>query len=329
MSTYDELLATVKVVRDRTGDPNAWQTGLTPTELAAMITPTTRPEQLDMILAKIRRQHPGVFGSGVESSAPAPQQSEGTTAEAIAGAEAALAHQNSASSQLDLQVISAIMNAHLKTVEGAEALSALQRETEAAVQTRSDLDTPAGARDFQRFLIGKLRDIRTVVMTANLDDTSKSALMAAWTSLYDASKSPTNVAGETRPAAVAASEPTAEPADSGGDPLLDSLLADDPGLLAEDSGPIGTAPAPAMPSALPGIPNLGLGPTPGPGSMGGWGLPAALPGRQEGSETDPASAGLDGEEPEPDPADDDDEHQDDDHGEDVPTAESPPGGRRW
>ena len=27
MSTYDELLATVKVVRDRTGDPNAWQIG--------------------------------------------------------------------------------------------------------------------------------------------------------------------------------------------------------------------------------------------------------------------------------------------------------------
>jgi len=27
MPTYDELLATVKVVRDRTGDPNAWQSG--------------------------------------------------------------------------------------------------------------------------------------------------------------------------------------------------------------------------------------------------------------------------------------------------------------
>ena len=89
---------------------------------------------------------------------------EGDAAEAIAGAEAALAHQNSASSQLDLQVISAIMNAHLKAVEGAEALITLQRETEAAVHNRSDFDTPAGARDFQRFLIGKLRDIRAVVV---------------------------------------------------------------------------------------------------------------------------------------------------------------------
>ncbi len=42
------------------------------------------------------------------------------------------------------------------------------------MRTRPDLDTPAGARDFQRFLIGKPRDIRAVVMNASLDDTSKS-----------------------------------------------------------------------------------------------------------------------------------------------------------
>ncbi|MEM6106532.1 DUF4226 domain-containing protein [Mycobacterium sp. 050272] len=333
MSTYDELLGTVRVVRDRTGDPNAWQAGLTPTELSAVITPTKRPEQLDTILAKIRRQHPGLFGSTAAPPAAAPQRTEGAAAEAIAGAEAALAHQNSASSQLDLQVISAIMNAHLKTVEGAEALSALQRETEAAVQTRSDLDTPAGARDFQRFLIGKLRDIRAVVLTASLDDTSKSALMAAWTSLYDASKSVPSGAGETRPASVASPARAADPVDAGDDPLLDSLLADDPGLLTGESGP-GTAessPAPAMPSATPGIPNLGLGSAPGPGSMGGWGTPGGmpLPWRQEGSESDRAAAGLD-EDPDADSADhqsdEADERTDDEHGEDVSTPESPGAG---
>jgi len=56
------------------------------------------------------------------------------------------------------------------------------------VATRSDLDTPAGARDFQRYLIGKLRDIRAVVAGASLDDTSNSALMAAWTSLYNSTQ---------------------------------------------------------------------------------------------------------------------------------------------
>jgi hypothetical protein len=348
MSTYDELLATVKVVRDRTGDPNAWQSGLTPTELAAVVTPTTRPEQLDTILAKIRQQHTDLFGPGATPAGPPTRRTsdlpqgpsdreQGAAAEAIAGAEAALAHQNSASSQLDLQVISAIMNAHLKTVEGAEALSTLQRETEAAVHTRSDLDTPAGARDFQRFLIGKLRDIRAVVVSASLDDTSKSALMAAWTSLYDAAKSGQSVAGESASVAPVAApargtgQQLPDTADAGWDPLLDPL-ADDPGLLTGDLGPSPTesAGAPAMPSALPGIPTVGLGSTPGPGSMGGWGAPGglALPGRQEGSATDPALQGLD--DLDADPADhesdDPDKRKDDDHDEDVSAAESPPAG---
>ncbi|EUA29464.1 hypothetical protein I548_2654 [Mycobacterium intracellulare] len=63
MSAYDDLLATVKSVRDRTGDPNAWQTGLAPTEVSAVITPTTRTDQLEAIAAKIRRQHADVFGA--------------------------------------------------------------------------------------------------------------------------------------------------------------------------------------------------------------------------------------------------------------------------
>src|SRR5690242_19972907 len=115
MSTYDELLATVKRVRDRTGDPNAWQTGLTRTELTAVVTPTTRSEELDAILFKIRQQHPDLFDARTPPGAPpAPSdRQQGAAAEAIADAEAALAHQNSASSQLDLQVVSAIMNAHL------------------------------------------------------------------------------------------------------------------------------------------------------------------------------------------------------------------------
>ncbi|OBI52266.1 DUF4226 domain-containing protein [Mycobacterium sp. E796] len=289
MSTYDELINTIKSVRDRTGDPNAWQAGLAPNEVAAVITPTTRPDQLEAIVRKIRQQHSDIFGAGV----PVSDREQGEAAEAMAGAEAALAHQNSASSQLDMQVITAILNAHLKSVEGREALSKLQRETEAAVLTRSDLDTPAGARDFQRFLIGKLKDIRAVVLNASLDDTSKSALMAAWTSLYDASKT----GPDDRP--PAATVPVAAPADSttqgpvedletGWDPLLDSMPADDSGLAAADS-PVpatgGGSPAPAAPAAplMPAIPSLGAGSLPGLGGLGG--LP--LPGLGDVGRTDP------------------------------------------
>jgi Domain of unknown function (DUF4226) len=307
MSTYDELLATVKRIRDHTGDPNAWQAGLTRTELVAVITPTTRSEQLDAILLKIRQQHPDLFDARTPPAAPSDRQ-EGAAADAIADAEATLAHQNSASSQLDLQVVSAIMNAHLKTVEGGEALTRLQRETEAAVQTRSDLDTPAGARDFQRFLIGKLRDIRSVVANASLDDTSKSALMAAWTSLYDASKGGP-AAGESREApAAAASAPVrsatqqaTDIADHGWDALPDSVWGDDPGLLAEDSPEPGSTPGSAAPATpvMPSVPNFGAGPIPGlgtiPGSLAGWSGPGGLPLAGPQERTDPAVCGLDDE----------------------------------
>src|SRR5271157_2152097 len=102
MSAYDELLGTVKFIRDRTGDPNAWQMGLAPNEVAAVITPTTRPEQVEAILRKIRQQHSDLFGAGAPAGPPAGRPSEepaappdretGDAAEAIANAEAALAH---------------------------------------------------------------------------------------------------------------------------------------------------------------------------------------------------------------------------------------------
>ena len=319
MSTYLDLLAAVKYVRDRTGDPNAWQTGLTPHEVFAVVNPMTRPERLDTLVTKIRQQQPDLFGpapgampgdprvpprtAGAPPTSPEPQQGE--AAKAIADAEAALAHQNSASSQLDMQVISAILNAHLQTVEGSEALNKLQQETEAAVRTRSDLDTPAGARDFQRFLISKLRDSRAVVANASLDDTSKSALMAAWTSLYDASKNEPAAPNQRPPAAAAPDDspptgagqrPAASP-DAGGDPYLDSLL-DDPGVLAGElpaQDLTAAPPASAMPMApmMPSIPSLGAGSLPGgfsaPGSIPGWSSAGGLPLSRllDGSEREP------------------------------------------
>ncbi len=339
MSTHEELLAAVKLLRERTGDPNAWQQGLAPAEVAAVTSPATGPHELDAILAKIRRQHPTVFDAAAPGAPEtAPDGANGEAAEAIAQAEAVLAHQNSASAQLDMQVVSAILNAHLKTVEGKDALTRLQRETEAAVRTRSDLDTPAGARDFQRFLIGKLRDIRGIVMDASLDDTSKSALMAAWTSLYGASTGGPEPAPAAAPARGAADEP-----DPAWDPLLDPLLAEDPSALAADPpgpGP-GTGPlpaegvvAPAAPTAptLPNIPASGAAPLPGlgtsPGSLGDWGLPS-----REGREGGPDPGLLDPDEAvmlEPDPDPDPDDERDDDASpehDDQHAADPPPAGQ--
>jgi hypothetical protein len=237
---------------------------------------------------------------------PAPDHHEGDAADAIRDAEAALVHQHSATAQLDLQVVAAVLNAHEKTVGGSDALDALKHDVELAVRTRSDLDTAAGARDFQRFLVGKLTAIRAVVASAKLDDTSKSALMAAWSSLYNSSgpdesdgsercpstggstSSPTESVGKGRP-----------PADAGIDPYLDSLSPDDPDLLSEDM-PAQTSPAftPA-PLAMPGIPSFGGGAMPGGGAVPtgapGWAIPSglSLPGELQGPDDERPPLGLD------------------------------------
>lgn len=198
------------------------------------------------------------------------QRQLGDAADAIRCAESRLAHQNSAAAQIDLQVVSAILNAHLTTLDGRGALDTLQHEVQAAVRTRTDLDTPSGARDFQRFLITKLRDIRTVVADTGLDDTSKSALMAAWTSLYDVSKTGGGEQSDTRPDSPAPPpDDTSFLSDDETDPYLDSLLADDPGLVPAETPPQSAA-APTPP-AMPGVPNLGGG------GMPSWGMPGGLP----------------------------------------------------
>lgn len=279
MTTYQDLVDTMRLIQERTGDPLAWMGGLTPEERIAAVSPVTSGTQLADILAKIRRQHPDLFAP---AAAVPPDRADGDAAKAIADAETALAHQNSATSQLDLQVVSAILNAHLTTVEGRDALTELQHEIETAVVTRSDLDTPAGARDFQRFLIGKLRDIRQVVATASLDDTSKSALMAAWTSLYNASKNTPETSAGPR-AATAPTPPDVHGGDqqpaphTASNPLLDSLLLDDP-----DAVPTGApGPVPVAASPVPSAPGGGAAPSGAPagasvppsGASGGFALP--------------------------------------------------------
>ena len=221
----------------------------------------------------------------------------GAAAQAMMDAEVALAQQNSVTAQLDLQVLGAILNAHSTAVEGRDLLNQLQEDTEAAVRTRVDLDTPAGAREFQRFLVGKLRDIRGVLASASLDDTSQSVLMAAWTALYHAAKNepgidPVSPADNSTPRA--SQKLTAAP-DAAGAPYLDPLLADDPGLwTGDDMVPPSAAAPPSTMSTPPSIPNFGGGPMPSMGSMPGWGESGGfgLPGLLSDNGDDRSPQGL-------------------------------------
>ncbi|MGH3967417.1 MAG: DUF4226 domain-containing protein [Mycobacterium sp.] len=267
MTTIDDVIATIKHVTQCTGDPNAWLTGLSGDELdAARTILTAGPQRLDALLSTIRRHHPDLFGAVAD-------RQEGDAADAIRDAEAALAHQGSATAQLDLQVIAAILNAHQRTIDGGEALDKLQQDVEAAVRARTDLYTPAGARDFLRFLIGKLGEMRAVLANANLDDTSKSVLMAALTSLYSSSKERPGDGKPDRPVDPPPGDgqsPEVSP-DSGTDPYLDALPADDPGMVTGGASTQNPAP---MSSAIPALPNPGGAAAPGPAP--GWGSPGGL-----------------------------------------------------
>jgi hypothetical protein len=287
-------------IKDCTGDANEWRQGLTPTEMAVLV--TTAPiddAALIGLLTKIRAGHPTLFdprtGAPVTPRSPLPpadgQGQQGEAATAIKKAEDDLVQQNSYTAQLDLDVITAILKAHATTVEGGEELRKLQQGVEAAVRARTDLDTPAGARDFQRYLIDKLREIGAVVESAHLDDGSKAALAGAWTELYESSKlaPPTTTAPQdpAGPQPGTAAEPALPPygADhlGAGDPLLDQMLGD--GLGGDSAWPA-TGPeaaaaspqqqAPALP-IMPGSPSLGGGWAP-PGGGLGSGMPAPVGG---------------------------------------------------
>jgi hypothetical protein len=273
VASYQDLLDAIARVGAVTGDSRAWLTGLSDADLATITSPVSvvSPNAIDNVVAKIRARHRPIFDAAPPAG-PGPAAGEGVAAEAIRTAETSLAHQNSMSAQLDLHVITAVLNAHATHSAGREALDGLQRDIEAAVATRTDLDTPAGARAFQRYLIGKLRDIKTVVETAGLDATSKASLAAALASLY-VDATPDTGSEPTSDSAPAVSEKPAEPAvdiaaDLGPDPLADALLPDDFLASPDDTTAGGGQPvaAPMIPP-MPGIPAMG-------GASGG-GIPAS------------------------------------------------------
>ena len=275
MASYQDLLDAIARVGAATGDNRAWMTGLSDADLALVTSPVNviSPNAIDNVVAKIRAQHRQAFDP-VPPGVPGPVAAEGRAAEAIRTAETSLAQQHSVSAQLDLQVITAVLNAHSTHSAGRAALDGLQDDIETAVATRTDLDTPAGARAFQRYLIGKLRDIKTVVETAGLDDTSKASLAAALASLYVGATpdSTEERAPDPKPAAPAAEHqpPSADIPAVGTDPLDEALLPDDLAALPPDPNAAGQPmPAPMIPP-MAGIPALGGGsgsPPAGPAPM--------------------------------------------------------------
>lgn len=204
-------------------------------------------------------------GLGSVQPPPAAEQ-QGRAAQAMKTAEAALAHQLSASAQFDRQIIEALRQAHKTTVEGRRRLENLETEIIGAAQTW-DLGTASGAREFQRFLIAKLAEIIRVVEEANDDDLSKQALATALTALYAAQTdrvAPVTVESTPEFDRDPASPPL-DP-DSDADAYLDPLPEDEP-----DPG------YPFVPQRQPEAPVMPMVPGLGGDGPGFGGMPSAMP----------------------------------------------------
>lgn len=308
MASYHDLLDAIARIRSGTGDPDAWTQGLTGDDVATACNPTSPPAALGAVLAKLTAAHPDVFlsPSPAGPQSPPPRFGEGAAADAIRDAETALAHQNTEAAHVDLQVVTAVLNAHAAHDDGLAELVALQRDIEGAVAARTDLDTPAGAREFQRYLIGKLREIRNVVENAGLDATSRASVAAALAALY-ASSAPDP--RDTAPADEPNADPDPERSEAGPSPRSPAEKASStelpepaPVLLEPVSGfpvptdaldslpfdPVWTdpplpGPPPegfAEPVAAPPLAPMPAAPMPPPGmaaSPWGGGFPAAAP----------------------------------------------------
>jgi hypothetical protein len=108
---------------------------------------------------------------------------------AVGEGQAALSRQHAAAADADRALAQALASAHAATVDGARRLDAIAAEIDRAVanQHAIGLDTAMGAREFQKFLIAKQREILAVVSDARELDAAKKALLEELTVHYTAS----------------------------------------------------------------------------------------------------------------------------------------------
>jgi Domain of unknown function (DUF4226) len=103
----------------------------------------------------------------------------GRSIRAIGERQAALSRQHDAAADADRALAEVLASAHAATVEGVRRLDTIAAEIDRAVanQTAIGLDTAIGAREFQRFLIAKQREILAVVSGARELDAAKKAAL--------------------------------------------------------------------------------------------------------------------------------------------------------
>lgn len=130
-----------------------------------------------------------VVERGTPEYGQAMAEQAGRSIDAIGAGQAALARQHAATADADRVLADTLASAHAATVEGIRRLDAIEAEINHAVanQTAIGLDTAMGAREFQKFLIGKQREIQAVVSDVHELSVAKKDLLEKLTAHYTAS----------------------------------------------------------------------------------------------------------------------------------------------
>lgn len=114
------------------------------------------------------------------------EQAGSSSVAAIQAREAALARQHSVVADADRVLAEALASAHTAMRESVRRLDAIAAEIDSAVpdQNVRAIDTPLGAREFQKFLVAKQREIAAIVAETHELDRAKSAVLESLRAHY-------------------------------------------------------------------------------------------------------------------------------------------------
>lgn len=106
-------------------------------------------------------------------------EQSGPSVAAIQARQAALADQHGTVADADRVLTEVLASAHTAIRESVRRLDAIAGEIERAASDQDHLavDTPMGAREFQRFLVAKQREIAAIVADAHELDRAKTAVL--------------------------------------------------------------------------------------------------------------------------------------------------------
>jgi len=110
----------------------------------------------------------------------------GSSVAAIQARQEILARQHGALAEADRVLTEALADAHAAMRESVRRLDAIAAEIDRAAAGHAELalDTSLGAREFQRFLLAKQREIAAVVTEARKLGQAKSAVLQSLRSQY-------------------------------------------------------------------------------------------------------------------------------------------------